>query len=109
MSMIKKLRIKCSSFDAAMLDSLCKQIGSSLRGVAKVVSLCALPVKKELININRSGFIYSSSKKQMYQVRHRRCFVIEDFDFVALKQRLDKVHVQPGITLKISFDSTKDV
>jgi ribosomal protein S10 len=100
----KTLRIKCFSFDAHALDMFCRQIGSILRGSVDSVALSALPAKRELININRSGFVYTSSKKQFHQVRHARCFTIKCSDVSVLQKRLSTVKLPFGIHLEIFFD-----
>jgi ribosomal protein S10 len=100
----KTLRIKCFSFDAPLLDNFCKQIGSILRGSVDSVALSALPAKRELINVNRSGFIYTSSKKQFHQVRHARCFTLKCSDVSVLQKKLSTVKLPFGIHLEIFFE-----
>lgn len=100
----KTLRIKCFSCDSLALDTFCRQIGSILRGSVDSVSLSALPAKRELINVNRSGFVYTSSKKQFHQVRHARCFTIKCSDVSVLQKRLSTVKLPFGIHLEIFFD-----
>ncbi len=98
----KTLKIRFTSYDAAVLDNFCQQVCANIRGVAVSTTCVPLPAKRELIKVKRSSFVYSSSVHQMARKTYVRCLIIKCSDVVVLHQRLSSTKLPCGVEVKLS-------
>lgn len=101
-------QISAESFDANILDRFCDEIKTGLISESFILmcSVVPLPVRKGLVNINRSPFVYTTSKDQLAFQYHRRAIFI-NFDqlFIAkVLELLKKYSLPSSLNVKVITD-----
>lgn len=110
----KTLKVIMESHDYGPLETTAKIIIDILKpNFANRIAPIYMPVKKQLINLNRSTFIYGSSKLQLHKIKRKivimiklinaKCLSIIQKD-ETLKRAIANVKANEVVSIRLKLD-----